>query len=484
MTKINRRQFLALSAASAGTAIFASCTQRRAGNTRAATDSSLNASPLHQSQNGLLELDLEAIESSVDLGVKQASLLTYNGQIPAPRLEAKAGDRVKIHFTNNLSQPTNIHYHGLHIPITGNADNVFLKIEPGKKLTYEFQIPSNHPEGTFWYHPHLHGLVAEQLFGGLAGLFVVRGELDEIPEIKAAKEEFLVLQDFALDDDGRLMGSSHMSLMAGREGDFITVNGQQNPNFNLPENGLLRLRILNASPSRFYRLALEDRPFYLIATDGGTLNEPTEVNEVLLTPGQRVEVLIKGNQESGQYRLLNLPYDRGSMGMMGGGMMGGKNRDEPIILATVNFESADESLALPTKLASISALPEPQAEKSFQLNHGMSPAVGMAFLINGEPYSHDIIHTQVKLDTIEDWELINTGVMDHPFHIHGNAFQVISRNGQPESLLAWRDTVLVKRGETVRIRIPFKDFAGKTVYHCHVLDHEDLGMMGNLMIEA
>ena len=170
--------------------------------------------------------------------------------------------------------------------------------------------------------------------------------------------------------------------------------------------------------------------------------------------------------------------------MMGGGMMGGKNRDEPIILATVNFESADESLALPTKLASISALPEPQAEKSFQLNHGMSPAVGMAFLINGEPYSHDIIHTQVKLDTIEDWELINTGVMDHPFHIHGNAFQVISRNGQPESLLAWRDPVLVKRGETVRIRIPFKDFAGKTVYHCHVLDHEDLGMMGNLMIEA
>jgi len=108
----------------------------------------------------------------------------------------------------------------------------------------------------------------------------------------------------------------------------------------------------------------------------------------------------------------------------------------------------------------------------------------MAFLINGEPYSHDVIHTQVKLNTVEDWELINTGVMDHPFHIHGNAFQVISRNDRPESLMAWRDTVLVKRGETVRIRIPFRDFAGKTVYHCHVLDHEDLGMMGNLLIEA
>jgi FtsP/CotA-like multicopper oxidase with cupredoxin domain len=106
----------------------------------------------------------------------------------------------------------------------------------------------------------------------------------------------------------------------------------------------------------------------------------------------------------------------------------------------------------------------------------------MAFLINGQPYNSDRIDTQVKLNTTEDWDITNTGVMDHPFHIHGNAFQVISRNGQPESLLAWRDTVLVPREETVRIRIPFRDFVGKTVYHCHILDHEDLGMMGNLVI--
>ena len=197
MVKMNRRQFLALSAASAGTAIVAGCTGGRAGNTQAVSKSS-NLPQVHQSQNGLLELDLSASESPVNLGSKQAYLLTYNGQVPAPRLEANPGDRVKIHFTNNLSQPTNIHYHGLHIPITSNADNVFLRIEPGEQLTYEFTIPQNHPAGTFWYHPHLHGLVAEQLFGGLAGLFVVRGELDEIPEIKAAQEEFLVLQDFAL----------------------------------------------------------------------------------------------------------------------------------------------------------------------------------------------------------------------------------------------------------------------------------------------
>ena len=492
MAKINRRQFLVLSAAGAGSAILASCTRGQANYSQNSSNSSLDLPHLYQSQDGLLELDLEASERPVNLGGKQAYLLTYNGQIPAPRLEAKPGDQVRVHFTNHLTQPTNLHYHGLHIPITGNADNVFLKIESGDKLTYEFQIPPNHPSGTFWYHPHLHGLVADQLFGGLAGLFIVRGELDEIPEVKAAKEEFLVLQDFALDENGRLMDSGHMSLMMGREGDIITVNGRVNPRLSLSKEGLLRLRILNASPSHFYRLALENHSFYQIATDGGALNKPVEVNELLLTPGQRAEVLVKGDKQPGQYRLLNLPYNRGGMGMMGGGMMGGRGmmggdrseRNAPIALATINYEAPGQSLSIPTKLASISTLPEPQQVRRFELNHGMNPSVGMAFLINGEAYNHDRLDTQVQLDAVEDWEIINTGMMDHPFHVHNNAFQVISRNGQPESLPAWRDTVLVRRGETVRIRIPFRDFAGKTVYHCHILDHEDLGMMGNLMINA
>ena len=245
------------------------------------------------------------------------------------------------------------------------------------------------------------------------------------------------------------------------------------------------MRILNASTSRFYRLALENHPFYQIATDGNTLNEPIEVRELLLTPGQRADVLVRGNKQPGKYLLLNLPYDRGGMGMMGGrGMMGRNDRDVPIVLATVNYESAVELLSLPTKLAAIPALPKPVIVRHFELNHGMNPALGMAFLINGEPYQSDRLHTRVQLDTVEDWEITNTGVMDHPFHIHVNSFQVISRNDRPESLAAWRDTVLVPRGETVRIRIPFRDFAGKTVYHCHILDHEDLGMMGNLMIDA
>ena len=254
MVKINRRQFIVLSAAGAGAALVGNQLWKRTISSQPLPQASVNLSPLHQSRDGLLELNLEARERPVNLGGKQAYLLTYNGQIPGPRLEAKAGDKVRLHFTNNLSQPTNLHYHGLHIPPTGNADNVFLRINPGEKFTYEFKLAQNQAAGTFWYHPHLHGLVAEQLFGGLAGLFIVRGELDEIPEIKAAKEEFLVLQDFSLDEGGRLLSSMHMSLMMGREGDLIAVNGQINPSFSLPAKGLLSLRILNASTSRFYRL--------------------------------------------------------------------------------------------------------------------------------------------------------------------------------------------------------------------------------------
>lgn len=483
MKKINRRQFIALTGTAAGGAFLVSRLWERGESSQTSLQTAINLPSLHKSTNGLLQVDLEASYRPVKLGDKQAYLLTYNGQVPAPRLEAKAGDRVRIRFTNNLSQPTNLHYHGLHIPVTGNADNVFLNIQPKETFKYEFTIPQNHRASTFWYHPHVHGLVAEQLFGGLAGLFVVRGDLDDIPEIKAAKEEFLLLQDFALDGEGKMMSETHMSIMAGRQGDLITVNGKPNPTFSIPTNGLLRWRIVNASPSRFYRLSLENHRFYLIATDGGGLAEPIELNELLLAPGERIEVLIKADKEPGRYRLLNLPYDRGGMGMMGGRGMMSVDNDAPTILATVNYDSPVKPIPLPKKLLSVPVLPKSKQVRRFELNHGMAPGQGMVFLINGKPYDPNHMDTQVKLNTIEDWEIVNTGVMDHPFHIHANQFQVVSRDGKPEPYRAWKDTVLVQRGETVLIRIPFRDFAGKTVYHCHILDHEDLGMMGNLEIQ-
>lgn len=480
--KLNRRQFLTLGIAGIGTAVSANLVFR---SQRYSTEQSpvIAFAKDHKSSEGLLELDLEARESSIKIAGKLAQLLTYNAQIPGPRLEVQPGDTVRINFINNLSQPTNIHYHGLHIPITGNADNVFLHIPPGERFTYEFNIAKNHPAGLFWYHPHLHGLVAEQLFGGLAGLFVVRGKLDEIPEVQAAAEQFIVLQDFALNQQGNRLSDSLLSIMTGREGNIVTVNGEINPNFIIPTGKLLRLRILNASPSRFYRLSLENHPFYLIATDGGALTKPVELTELLLTPGERVDILIQPSQKPGQYRLLNLPYQRGGMGMMGGGMMGRNVHNEPQVLATVSYPTT-ATPTLPSQLIPVEPLPTAQQMRRFQMNHGMIRGQGMVFLLNSQSYQSERIDTAVQLNTVEDWELVNTGMMDHPFHVHGNPFQIISRNGKPEPYLAWKDVALVKPGETVTIRMAFRDFIGKTVYHCHILDHEDLGMMANLEIKA
>ena len=165
-------------------------------------------------------------------------------------------------------------------------------------------------------------------------------------------------------------------------------------------------------------------------------------------------------------------------GMMGRGMMGDRDQGAPQVLATLTYSGQVPPQSLPQQLISVETLPEPKTVRQFALNHGMVPGQGMVFLINGKSFNPQRIDTEVSLDTIEDWEITNTGVMDHPFHLHTNPFQVVARNGQTEPYRVWKDTVLAPTGETVRIQIPFKDYPGKTVYHCHILDHEELGMMG------
>lgn len=494
MGHLNRRQFLTLSTGTTGALLLARCANYPASISRA--EQPIAPPPL-SSKDGLLEVQLTAGSGLITVGGEQGKLMGYNGQIPGPRLEARPGDTVRIQLTNQLTEPTNLHYHGLHISAEGHADNIFLSTPAGGQTTYEFTIPINHPAGIFYYHPHLHGTVAEQIFAGLGGIFVVRGPFDEIPEIQAAQEEFLFLKDFALDANGQPLPIGHMDLMQGREGPLVTVNGRANPTITVASGGLLRLRLVNASAARFYRLSLENHPFYLVATDGRAIAEPIELDELLLAPGERAEVLVQGNQEPGQYQLLNLPYDRGGMGMggmhgmMGGMMHGGSSQPQPPQpLATLVYKNAVTSMPLPKQLLAVEALPEPTRTRRIELSMAMGMGtgmgshmgmgMGMAFLFNGQPFDHDRVDAAVKLNTTEEWELVNVDPdrMDHPFHLHVYPFQVVSRDGQPEPYRAWKDTVLVRGGETVRIQIPFYDFMGKTVYHCHILDHEDLGMMG------
>ncbi|MEB3322569.1 MAG: multicopper oxidase family protein [Synechococcaceae cyanobacterium] len=495
---LRRRSFLALAAgSSAGVAATAFLARRAL--TRSGMSAFAAAGSRLRSGGGRLELDLVAQETAVAIPGGPARALTYNGQLPGPQLEAEPGDAVRIRLHNRLDRPTNLHYHGLHIPPDGNADNVFLSVPPGASQEYSFTIPADHPAGIFYYHPHRHGTVADQVFGGLGGVLIVRGALDRIPELRAAREQVLFLKDLPGGDGvspmGRGMG---MGMMLGREGEVLTVNGTVNPRLPIPAGGLLRLRIVNGSNARFWRLAMDDHPFHLIATDGGALAAPVELRELLLAPGERADVLVRGDRSPGRYRLLNLPYGRATGGRMGGMGMGmgpmgrGMRRGRrggrfpaaagAVPIATLSYEGAVATLPLPSQLLPVEPLPAPVRTRRFVLNHGMAPGMGMVFLINGRPYGHERIDTRVRLGDTEEWELVNAGVMDHPFHVHINPFQVISRDGSPAPFRAWKDVVLVRAGETVRIRIRFADFAGRTVYHCHILDHEELGMMGVLEI--
>ena len=497
--RLGRRSFLALAAGAGATAVGAALFggsgigDRRPGSAAAAT-----ASSGVRSSGGLLQLDLVAQETAVQIPGGPATALTYNGLLPGPLLEVEPGDRVRIRLHNRLDRPTNLHYHGLHIPPGGNADNVFLSVAPGATQDYGFTIPTDHPAGTFYYHPHRHGTVADQVFGGLGGVLIVRGALDRIPEVQAAREQVLFLKDLPGEGGIFAMGAGMgPGRMLGREGPVLTVNGQVNPSLAIPAGGLVRLRIVNGSNARFWRLALEDHPFHLIATDGGALAEPVELRELLLAPGERADVLVRGDRQSGSYRLLNLPTVRGGLGMMGGmgpgmgmgpGWRGGRGRggfpdgESAAVIATLAYEGAVAPLPLPSRLLPVAPLPDPARTRRFVLDHGMAPGMGMVFLINGRAYEHGRVDTRVRLGDTEEWEIVNAGVMDHPFHVHINPFQVVSRGGRPEPFLAWKDVVIVRAGETVRIRTRFADFAGRTVYHCHILDHEELGMMGVLEI--
>lgn len=445
--------------------------------------------PLRAQQSvspGFVDVSLEAQQGWFDVGGRGGYLYGFNGQVPGPVIEARPGDHVRVRFRNSIPESTNLHYHGLHVSPAGNADNSFLEVPPGEDLTYEFDLPTSHLGGTFWYHPHMHGSVARQVARGLAGVFIVRGELDQIPEIANAAESVLVLQDYDLTDGGLPIEPGVMERMAGREGGLVTVNGQVNIPIRIQRDGWIRLRILNASSSRFYRLQLEEHPLYQIAVDSGALPTPEAHEEILLAPGERIEVMVRGARPEGSYRLLSLPYNRGGMGMMGG--MGGLS-SQTIVLATVVYDGpAARTWELPQHLVEVDALPSPTARRSFQLGQGMGMGMGMmggggmSFSINGRTFNPNRVDTRVSLGSVEEWEFINATMMDHPMHVHTNPFQVIGSAGSP--IRAWKDVVLVRANSRIRVRTEFREFTGKAMYHCHILDHEDLGMMGVLEIQG
>lgn len=430
--------------------------------------------PTISSREGRLDVRLEAA-AGVNLAGRRTAAYGYNGTSPGPTLQVRRGDVLRVELVNRLDVATNLHTHGLHVSPEGNGDNIFVKVAPGETFRYEYRIPDDHPVGTFWYHPHVHGQVAEQVFGGLVGALVVDGS-----DVEVDRDRVLVVTDTTLDANGRLKEVSTPERMMGREGLLVLVNGQVRPRLTAASGDVERWRIINGCSARFLNVQLDGHVLHLLGYDGQGLAGPVERPELLLAPGNRVDVLVQF-AESGEHLLRAAPYDRGGMGS--GMMMRGESGSvDSVPLATAVVTAAESSpRALPVLGSRLPDLRREPVEVRRTLTFAMGMGLGgMSFTIDGKEFDPNRVDQRVRLGTTEEWTIQNASPMDHPFHLHVWPFQVVEPSAG--DIPNWRDTVNVPARGRAIIRVRFADIAGRTVYHCHVLDHEDNGMMG--VVEA
>lgn len=499
-SRLGRRPFLGLLSAGALAGVTAGCGMGGSGSTvngkllDATSTGPLTEPTVLRSANGRLTVELVAAATMLSWQGGERYALAYGGSVPGATWRVQPGDVIEVAVRNELDQPTNLHTHGLHVSPSGNSDDPSIMIEPGQTFSYRFELPTDHPSGTFWYHPHHHGNSAMQVFGGLAGAIVVEDEVDR--RLSGMTERVLVLSDPRIGSTAKVLGASTSVKQQGREGDVLLVNGQYRPTATALVGQTEHWRIVNASPSRYYVLSIDGASMQWIGSGQRRFTSPRSANAILLTPGQRAEVLVPF-AGPGTVTLRSSEYDRHmtmSMSGMGnmGGMMGGSATTVPLSVtgAITPLFSVDVSepprsggspIVLPADITGGDPFVVAPPSATRQVTFGSMSMGDREFVIDGKSYEPGRIDAAARFGTTEDWVITNGSMMDHPFHLHTWPFRVVARsNGDPEP--GWQDTVNVPMGQSVTIRIPFTGFAGRTVYHCHILDHEDLGMMATIEV--
>jgi FtsP/CotA-like multicopper oxidase with cupredoxin domain len=455
------------------------------------------------------------------------------GTYLAPTLRFNKGQKIRIILNNNLPSQSILHWHGLHVP--ANMDgNPMYAINQGESYVYEFEILNR--AGTYWYHAHTHSVTAKQVYSGLAGLLIVSDEQEQALNLPSGNYDVpLVIQDRSFDNQNQLEYSSHMmQRMQGFLGDRIFINGR--PDVVLPvATRAYRLRFLNGSNSRIYKLAWDDgTPITVIGVDGGLLERPEQHGFVMLAPGERLEVWMdfSGRAIDTELTLRSIPFATsmhgggmvmmgGGMGMhrggmMGGGMMGGgmmsvsplpSGSDYPLLKFRVAKKEQGNN-TLPKALTPITALRVKDAQNAANPKTITLSMRHMSALLNGRSYQMNDIQPDeiIPVNTLQLMEFDNgfsggMGMhgmmmdMPHPMHLHGEQFQIVKRemnSGPKENYQTvaagfvdngWKDVVLVMPGEKVTILKPFNDFNGSFMVHCHNLEHEDMGMMRDLSVQ-
>jgi FtsP/CotA-like multicopper oxidase with cupredoxin domain len=417
----------------------------------------------------ILEFNLEARVANVTIapGVTVAAW-TYNGMLPGPYIHAKVGERVIVHFKNSLLEETTIHWHGVRVPndMDGAPGMTQQPIAPGAEFRYEFVLRD---AGTFWYHPHESS--SDQLGRGLYGAIVV----DDPNDPKAFGDDLvLMLSDMSVDEDGKLLPKDNGGAFGdlfGREGNVLLVNGKVRPRLKVRAGKPQRWRVIDAARARYYSFVLPGALFTRIGGDGGLAARSERVSRLVIVPGERADIVYTPGLAPGTVVPLRWrSVDRGYGTAL-------NRQPETIMEIETVADPPVTPEAIPEHLRDIPAIDVTGAvEHTLDLTikrEGSLVEMG----INGVPsWKAEPLHARIGETQV--WTVTNTSPFDHPFHLHGYFFRVIG-----ERVPEWKDTVNVPVNSSVRIAIQFDERPGMWMYHCHILDHADAGMMGHVHVE-
>jgi FtsP/CotA-like multicopper oxidase with cupredoxin domain len=482
-----------------------------------------------ESKNGFLEAKLTVKYSDHNIGGCNTHLRTYNNELVGPTMRLKPGDTLRVKLFNDMdrcdpkvpercghqemNQPgnfnvTNFHTHGFHVSPAGNSDNVLLEIEPGVEFDFEIKVPLDHAQGTFWYHAHVHGSTALQVSSGMAGTLIIEGGLDDAQGIAGVKDNLFVFQQVSYDCYGEV--ESYSSRCPSKIGGFgpgnwkkmkrhTLVNGQLVPTLAMQPGEIQRWRFVHAGVRETIMAHVENNKGAIqgklleIAVDGLATGRIDAWKRVELQPGYRSDVLYQAPEKPGVYWLMDGETDETLS------LHGTVEAQKQLVKIVVEGESRTMKMPRQSDLANYKAMKDFTAKEIAKLPHTKKAMMfylgsrqdipktpcgsferrhdDVIFSVNGIPFNHDTVRT-LKLNEAEKWTLCTRGLADaHPFHIHVNPFQV-SREGpdrKPQNV--WRDTLLVRDKKDEEIYTRYEDYIGKFVLHCHILDHEDQGMM-------
>ncbi len=492
---MKRRNFLLTSAALGGATLIGASNLYSYDVFEQERDFSLP--PLYEGKftNGkrVFNLNLQHGEMEFFKGLKTKTL-GINAPFLGPTLRAKKGEFIQINVKNSLRFDSTLHWHGFELPakMDGGPHQV---IKPDTTWKPEFKVQNR--ASFLWYHSHMFHQTATQVYKGLAGMFIIDDEESSslnLPSEYGIDDIPIVLQDRNFNSDGSFRYITSMQeRMAGFHGNYVLVNGVIAPTFKAKKK-LTRFRILNGSNARFYNLGFsDDRDFKLIATDGGLLEAPVNLKQIRLAPGERIEIVVDLSNAQ-DVVLKSFKGATRSMGMMGM-MMGSMNSDIEFDLMKIKSKNASTSTrTIPSKLSEhpVWNPNNAVAARGMTLSMGMMSMMGGGgngdrFFINGKAMDMSRIDAVAKKDTFEIWKIVNQSPMAHPFHVHNTQFKILAIDGRRpnKSEQGFKDTVIVDPMGAVYIMVSFKYNSDKNVpymFHCHILEHEDGGMMGQFLV--